>query len=202
MSPANRPGGRSRRTVSGGGNAYRRGSGLGSGSVGNGPRGTSGGSFGGGGDRGGGGGLLAVLLALLIGGASNNGNGTNRRGCLGRILVLALIIVGIVVVFNMCSGNTSGNFLNDVLGSSGTTDNGSLSSVDTATDTVGSTDTTGSISDTLGSLLGSYGSTTGQISPVSGTDEVYKAHEPDRDGRFRQRGRSLRMPLPAKTPLP
>ena len=82
MSPANRPGGRERRTVSGGGNAYRRGSGLGSGSVGEGPRGSSGGSFGGGGDRGsGGGGLLAVLLALLIGGATNNnGNGTNKTG--------------------------------------------------------------------------------------------------------------------------
>ena len=77
MSPANRPGGRTRRTVSGGGNVFRRGSGLGSGSVGNGPRGSSGGSFdgGSGGDRGvGGGGLLAVLLALLIGGSSNNGN--------------------------------------------------------------------------------------------------------------------------------
>ncbi|MEZ4509422.1 MAG: hypothetical protein R2881_07275 [Eubacteriales bacterium] len=36
MSPANRPGGRSERTVSGGGNAYRRGSGLGSGGVGSG----------------------------------------------------------------------------------------------------------------------------------------------------------------------
>ena len=86
MSPANRPGGRSQRTVSGGGNVFRRGSGLGSGSVGNGPRGSSGGSFGGGGDRGvGGGGLLAVLLALLIGGASNNnGNGNSKRGCLGR----------------------------------------------------------------------------------------------------------------------
>ena len=60
MSPANRPGSRPRRTVSGGGNAYRRGSGLGSGSVGEGPRGSSGGSFGSGGDRGsGGGGLLA-----------------------------------------------------------------------------------------------------------------------------------------------
>ena len=37
MSPDNRPGGRSRRTVSGGGNVYRRGSGLGGGSVGGNP---------------------------------------------------------------------------------------------------------------------------------------------------------------------
>ena len=180
MSPANRPGGRSRRTVSGGGNAYRRGSGLGSGSVGNGPRGSSGDSFGGsGGDRGvGGGGLLAVLLALLLGGASNNGNGTNKRGCLGRLLVLVLIVVGAVLLLNMCSGNTQGGLLSSLLGEYTTTDSG-LSSVDT-TDSSGSS-SSGSVSDALGSLLGNYGSTTGQIAPVSSTDEVYKAHEPNRD---------------------
>jgi len=177
MSPANRPGGRSKRTVSGGGNASRRGSGLGSGGVGSGPRGSSGGSFSGGsgGNRGvGGGGLLAVLLALLIGGASN-GNKPSKRGCLGRILVLALIVVGVVLLFNMCSGNTSGGFLNDLLGGYTTTDNG-LGSVDSNTPG----DTSGSLSDTLGSLLGTYGSTTGQIAPVSGSSDVYRAHEPDR----------------------
>ncbi|NLI53535.1 MAG: peptidase C11 [Clostridiales bacterium] len=178
MSPDNRPGGRSRRTVSGGGNVYRRGSGLGGGSVGGGPRGSSGGSFGGGsgGNRGvGGGGLLAVLLALLIGGASNNG-GSNKRGCLGRILVLVLIVGGVVLLLNMCSGNTSGSFLNDLLGSYTTTDS-TLTSTDTTTDGGSSS---GSVSDALGSLLGSYGSTTGQISSVSSSDEVYRAHEPDR----------------------
>ncbi len=177
MSPANRPGGRSKRTVSGGGNVYRRGSGLGSGSVGGGPRGSSGGSTSGGsgGNRGiGGGGLLAVLLALLIGGA-NNGNKPSKRGCLGRILILALIVVGAVLLFNMCSANSSGSFLNDILGGYTTTDSG-LSGADT--DTAG--DTSGSLSDTLGSLLGSYGSTTGQIAPVSSSDDVYRAHEPDR----------------------
>ncbi|HML67547.1 MAG TPA: clostripain-related cysteine peptidase [Clostridia bacterium] len=185
MSPANRPGSRPRRTVSGGGNAYRRGSGLGSGSVGGGPRGSSGGSFGGdsGGDRGvgGGGGLLAVLLALLIGGAgNNNSNGGNKRGCLGRILVLVLIVVGVVFLLNMCSGNTSGSFLSSLLGdyTSTTTDSG-LSSVDNTTDNSGSS--SGSVSDTLGSLPGSYGSTTGQIAPVSGSSDVYKAHEPNRE---------------------
>ncbi|MDD4311621.1 MAG: clostripain-related cysteine peptidase, partial [Eubacteriales bacterium] len=179
MSPANRPGGRSRRTVSGGGNAYRRGSGLGSGGVGGGPRGSSGSSFGGGGDRGvGGGGLLAVLLALLIGGASNNGS--NKRGCLGRILVLILIVVGAVLLLNMCSGSTSGDLLGSLLGDYATTTNdSSLSGSDTSNDTSGSA--SGSISDTLGSPLGSYGSTSGQIAPASGTDEVYKAHEPDRE---------------------
>ncbi len=178
MSPDNRPGGRSRRTVSGGGNVYRRGSGLGGGSVGGGPRGSSGGSFGGGsGDnRGtGGGGLLAVLLALLIGGASNNANGSNKRGCLGRLLVLALIVVGVIFLFNMCSGSSSGSFLNDLLGSYTTTD-----STLTGTDTTDSSTSSGSLSDTLGSLLGSYGSTTGQISAVSSSDDVYKVHEPDR----------------------
>lgn len=177
MSPDNRPGGRSRRVVSGGGNAYRRGSGLGSGGVGGGGRGSSG-SFGGGsgGDRGtGGGGLLAVLLALLIGGAGNNGNGTSKRGCLGRILVLALIVVGAVLLFRSCSGSTSGSFLNDILGSYSSTDTGLNGAEDTSTSSGG-----GSISDTLGSLLGAYGGTTGQISAVSGSDEVYKAHEPDR----------------------
>jgi len=182
MSPANRPGSRPRRTVSGGGNAYRRGSGLGSGSVGNGPRGSSGGSFGGGGgDRGvGGGGLLAVLLALLIGGASNNNNGSgNKRGCLGRILVLVLIVVGAVLLLNMCSGSTGGDLLNSLLGgyTTTTTDSG-LSTVD-STDS-GSTGTDTSVSDTLGSLLGSYGSTSGQIAPASGSEAVYKPHEPDR----------------------
>ncbi len=184
MSPANRPGGRPRRTVSGGGNAYRRGSGLGSGSVGNGPRGSSGGSFGGdsGGDRGigGGGGLLAVLLALLIGGSgNNNGNGTSKRGCLGRIFVLVLIVVGVVLLFNMCSGNTNGGFLSSLLGDYATTTDSGLSSVDTTEST--ETGSSGSITDALGSLLGNYGSTTGQIDPVSSTEEVYKAHEPNRE---------------------
>ena len=177
MSPANRPGGRTKRTVSGGGNAYRRGSGLGSGSVGGGPRGSSGGSFGGsGGDRGvGGGGLLAVLLALLIGGTSNNGNGNNKRGCLGRLLVLVLIVVGAVLLLNMCSGNTSGGLLESLLGDYATTatDSG-LSEADSA-------QSSGSLTDTLGSLLGNYGSTTGQIAPASSTEEVYRPHEPTRE---------------------
>ncbi|HWQ97014.1 MAG TPA: clostripain-related cysteine peptidase [Clostridia bacterium] len=181
MSPANRPGSRPRRTVSGGGNAFRRGSGLGSGSVGGGPRGSSGGSFGDGGDRGsGGGGLLAVLLALLIGGASNNNNGSgNKRGCLGRIFVLVLIVVGAVLLLNMCSGSTGGDLLNSLLGgyTNTTTDSG-LSTVD-STDS-GSTGTDTSVSDALGSLLGSYGSTSGQITPASGSEAVYKPHEPDR----------------------
>ena len=152
-------------------------------SVGNGPRGSSTGSFGdSGGDRGvGGGGLLAVLLALLIGGANNNnnsGNGNNKRGCLGRLLVLGLIVVGAVLLLNMCSGNTQGGLLSSLLGDYTATDSG-LNSVET-TDSAES-DSSGSVTDALGSLLGNYGSTTGQIAPVSSAEEVYQPHEPDRD---------------------
>lgn len=177
MSPANRPGGRSRRTVSGGGNAFRRGSGLGSGSVGGGPRTGFSGSAGSGGNRGinGGGGLLAVLLALLIGGASNNnGSGNNRRGCFGRILVLALIVVAALFLFRMCSGTTSGSFLNDLLGDSSVTESGSDSTAES------SSSGSSSVSDALDSLFGSYSGTSGQISSVSSSGEAYSAHEPDR----------------------
>ena len=185
MSPANRPGGRERRTVSGGGNVYRRGSGLGGGGVGGGGHIGGGGSSGGGGDRGfgsGGGGLLAVILALLIGGASNNnqnGNGgSNRSGCLRRILILAVLIVVGVFLFRSCSGSSSGGVLDSLFGdlmTSTDSSGSSLSSVDESTDT-STTDT--SVSDMLGSLLGS-GATSGQISPVSATEAVYSAHEPD-----------------------
>ncbi len=170
MSSSNRPGGRTKRTVSGGGNASRRGSGLGTGSVGGGPRGgsSSGGSSGG--TRGSsGGGLLAVLLALLIGSAGSNGS--NKRGCLGRILILALIVVGVVLLLNYCSGTSVGDLVGDLTGYS-TSDSG-LSGTD-------DTDTSATESSTLESLLGSYSASSGQISAVSGTDAVYAAHEPDR----------------------
>lgn len=182
MSPANRPGGRERRTVSGGGNVYRRGSGLGSGSVGGGPRTSGGGTSGSGGNRGigsGGGGLLAIILALLIGGASNNsGNsGSNRSGCLKRILILAVIVVVGLFLFRQCSGSSSGgDLLSSLLGDYTSTDSGdsSLTSLDGSTDSSSS----GSVTDLLGSLLGGS-ATTGQISAVSGSDPVYSAHEPD-----------------------
>ena len=191
MSPANRPGGRERKTVSGGGNAYRRGSGLGSGSVGGGSSfggGGSSGSSGSGGNRGigsGGGGLLAVILALLIGGASNNNssngtNGTNRSGCLRRVIILAVIVVVGLFLFRQCSGSTSsGDLLSSLLGDYTTTESTDtgLSSVDESTDTSSSDS---SVTDLLGSLLGSSG-TTGQISAVSSSDKVYTPHEPDRE---------------------
>ncbi len=177
MSPDNRPGGRSRRTVSGGGNAYRRGSGLGTGSVGGGPRGSSsGGSFGGGNRGSSGGGLLAVLLALLIGGATNNNSGgSNKRGCLGRLLILALIVAGVFLLLNYCSGGNAGSFLNDL--TSGYTDSSSDSG-STLSDLTGS-DSSGSSGSLLDTLLGSTGATSGQISAVDGTDKVYSPHEPD-----------------------
>jgi hypothetical protein len=170
MSPTNRPGSRTKRTVGGGGNVRRRGSGLGTGSVGGGSRGGSsfGGSSGGysGGTRGSsGGGLIAILLALLIGGAG--GNGSNKRGCLGRLLILVLIVVGAALLLNCCSGTPVGDLL------------GGLASDYTTIDTQPD-DTSGSASSALETLLGTYGSTSGQISAVSGTDAVYSAHEPAR----------------------
>lgn len=187
MSPVNRPGGRERRTVSGGGNVYRRGSGLGGGGVGGGGRIGGGGSSGGsGGNRGlgnGGGGLLAVILALLIGGASNNngngGNGFNRSGCLRRILILAVLVVVGIFLFQQCSGSSSGGVLDSLFGDLTTaTDSGGsgLSSVDESANPANSG---GSVSDMLGSLLGG-GATSGQISPVSASEPAYAAHEPDR----------------------
>ncbi len=170
MSSSNRPGGRTKRTVSGGGNVKRRGSGLGTGSVGGGSRGgsSSGGSTGG--TRGSsGGGLIAILLMLLIGGANNNGS--NKRGCLGRLLILALIVVGAVLLLNYCSGTSVGDLLGDLTSDYTTVESQS------GTDDTGTSD---AVSSTLESLLGSYGSTSGQISAVSGTDAVYSAHEPDR----------------------
>lgn len=168
MSSTNRPGGRTKRTVGGGGNVQKRGGGLGTGSVGGGPRGggtSSGGSSGG--TRGSsGGGLLAILLALLVGGASSGGS--KKRGCLGRLLILALIVVGVVLLLNYCSGTSVGDLLSDY-----TSSDSSLTGTD-------ETDDSGTVSSTLESLLGSYGSTSGQISAVSGTDAVYSAHEPDR----------------------
>jgi len=166
MSSSNRPGGRTKKTVSGGGNAQRRGSGLGTGSVGGGSRGgsTSGGSSGG--TRGSsGGGLIAVLLALLIGSAS--GSGSKKRGCLGRLIILALIVVGVVLLLNYCSGTSVGDLLGGL-----TSD---YTTVDSSSDT---TDTT-STSSALESLLGSY-SSSGQVSTASGTEAAYTAHEPDR----------------------
>ena len=109
----------------------------------------------------GGGGLLAILLVLLLGGAGNNSkDDVNKRGCLGCILVLGRIVVGVVFLLTLCSGNTSASFLSILLGdyTSTTTDSG-LSGVDHAADSSGSS--SGSVSDALGSFLGSYSGATG-----------------------------------------
>ncbi|MEN6338881.1 MAG: clostripain-related cysteine peptidase [Clostridiaceae bacterium] len=184
MSPDNRPGGRSKRTVSGGGNAYRRGSGLGTGSVGGGPRGSSSGGSSGGGVRGssGGGGLLTVLLALLIGGATNNNgtNGTSKRGCLGRILILALIVVGVFFLLNYCSGGSAGSLLSDLTSGYLSSDTDSTGSSGSLSDLTGSdTSDSSSSGSLLDTLLGSYSGTSGQISAADSTDKVYSPHEPD-----------------------
>ena len=119
MAQGNRPTGRVKKVgTSGGGNAYRRGSGLGTGKVGgysrpsSGTPGSSGGNQGGipggpvhpGGNRGySSGGLLSAVLALLLG-TQMKGNGTRSRGgCLSRIVILVLILFGISVLSRNCS---------------------------------------------------------------------------------------------------
>ncbi len=108
----NMPTGRQKRTVSGGGNARRRGSGLGTGPVGSGGRPTgSGPSFGGspspqrssGGSSGGG--CLWLLLGFFLGrGTGGSSGGTKGRGCLSRIIVFVLIIAAVMLFLQFCSG--------------------------------------------------------------------------------------------------
>ena len=131
MAQGRRPTGRVKKVgTSGGENANRRGSGLGTGRVGgysrptsgtSGPTGSSrpvsGGGFAGGnpvnngGNRGtSGSGLLGAGLAFLLGtqvGGSGNRAGGNRGGCLKRILILILIIFAISYFSRNCGINMS-----------------------------------------------------------------------------------------------
>jgi hypothetical protein len=107
----NRPTGRQKRTVSGGGNANRRGSGLGTGPVGSGSRPPGSGSSPGGlpssqRSSGGstGGGCLWLLLGFLLGRGRSGSGGTKGKGCLSRIIVLFLIIVLLAFLVQYCSG--------------------------------------------------------------------------------------------------
>lgn len=126
MAPVNRPAGRQKRIVSGGGNAYKRGSGLGMGSVGGGGNGgfSSGGGNGGFSSGGGGGGSsfrsgrsgcnpIALIIALLVGRSVANGQGVQKRGCLGRVIVFALVFFLVYYFVNSCSagGSASGGML-------------------------------------------------------------------------------------------
>ncbi len=186
MSPA-RPSGRQKTTGSGGGNVYKRGSGLGTGPVGGGGRpssgGFSGGSSSGGGSSGGrsgggtrstGGSLLAVLAALLIGkaassGGSGNSGNTSRSGCLKRIIIIAVIVVAVLFLVRMCrGGGTVADLLNGDAG-------GSLLS-DTQDETDDTVDSGAQSTDhDLSSLLGGSNSVYTGASAAS----AYQAHEPD-----------------------
>ena len=179
MANSPRPGGRERRIgTSGGGNASRRGSGLGGGKTGG---GFSGGSFGGsssgGSDRSTGSNLgLLALLALLLG---KGGNGS-KGGCLKRILILVLVLAVVSFLARSCSGSGS-DLLGSLYGSG--TDTGTYSS---GTDTSSGTDASSALSDLLGSAVS--GTDTGAAVPEtttsgSGTQldtSMFRAHEPDR----------------------
>ena len=179
MSPAGRPTGRQKRIVSGGGNANRRGSGLGGGGpVGGGYTRPSGGSVSGGGsDRGvsGGGGLLAILAAILIGkaaaGGGNNGNGNNRRGCLSRIIIFAVVAFAVYFLFKSCAGNVNlsgGNY----------TDNSLPVYTDSTTDTgLQEAEATPSPSTAIQQLLNDSNANSTYTS--TGSEVAYKAHQPD-----------------------
>lgn len=183
MSPTNRPGGRQKRIVSGGGNANRRGSGLGSGPVGGGSGGFSAGGSGdarGSGTRSTGGSLLAILAAILIGKAASGGgnNGGNRSGCLKRILILALIVLAVSFLMRVCSGGAGsllsgyGTPYGDNTGSVGLT-------LQDDTPTVASP-TIPAVTQPSGSLQELLNSLNGATAPVStSSDSAYRAHEPD-----------------------
>ncbi len=181
MSPTNRPGGRQKRTVSGGGNANRRGGGLGGGPVGGGTGGgfSGGGSGGSGGGRaGGGGGLLGILAAILIGKAAS-GSGGSRSGCLKRIVILALLLAGVWFLMRMYSG--SGPFSGYDYDGSGET--GGLTEISEPVSTSPPTVAPGSLSELIGSLNG------GTAAVSTASDAAYHAHEPDYTVHEAARGR-------------
>ncbi|MDO5112719.1 MAG: clostripain-related cysteine peptidase, partial [Clostridia bacterium] len=98
-------GGRRKRVTSGGGNAYRRGDGLGSGPVGG---GFGGGSSSGrsGAQRGAGTSLLPLLLGLLLS-SSGNGGGGKKKFSLKRILIIAALLFVGYLLLQRCSAQSA-----------------------------------------------------------------------------------------------
>lgn len=184
MSPS-RPGdGRQKKTVSGGGNVTKRGSGLGTGPVGGGGRpgggSGSGGSKGAGDNKGSGGGtrstggsLLAVLLGLLIGKTTSSGNNNNSssssKGCLKRILLLVVVVVVVVFLVRLCSGGgTVSDLLGGLLGGDDSGGGGSSgSSLDYTPEQTSSPNLFSTFMGSNNTFLASAG------------DSVYREHEPD-----------------------
>ncbi|MEG1525471.1 MAG: clostripain-related cysteine peptidase [Clostridia bacterium] len=167
MSPSNRPGGREKRIVSGGGNARRRGSGLSGGPVGGGYSRPSAGSGESGNRSGGGGGLLAILAALLIG-ASASGDKGKKSGCLKRICILLVILAVGYFLIRACSGSGLLGGYEDDSGS----DTGLSGSVLTEQPTAPDESV-----DTLDALLNGLNGATAPLSTA--TENAYQAHEPD-----------------------
>ena len=102
-------GGRKKRVTSGGGNVFKRGEGINSGSRPS--AGSSGGASRGNGTRAGGSslGLIAVILSLLLGKGNNNGgNNGNKGGCLKRIILLIIILAIASMVIKCMAGGMSG----------------------------------------------------------------------------------------------
>ncbi|MDD2427411.1 MAG: clostripain-related cysteine peptidase [Eubacteriales bacterium] len=154
----NRPTGRKKRTVSGGGNARRRGSGLGTGRVGNVSKRPASSSGGGGtptqrGTQGSpsGGGCLVLLFAYLLGrGTAGSSGGCRNKGCLTRIFVIILIIIAVMLFIQFCSGGNE-----EIPPANG-----------------GPTSGSGDFSDLFSSFSGS-------TAAVSASDLAYRAHEAD-----------------------
>ena len=191
-SPSNRPGGRQKRIVSGGGNAYRRGSGLGGGPVGGGfSGGFSGGSSGGstGGNRAGGNSgcnPLALIIALLVGRSAANGGNGSKRGCIGRLIIF-LLVAGVVYYFlRSCSvGNVLSGYGYDTPSGGGTGLSGQVLQQE---EPAASADVEAASASPLFSGLNSV-----STAAAPATNSAYKAHEPDYtvDGSARERYTSL-----------
>ena len=181
MSSSRPSGGRQKKTVSGGGNVNKRGSGLGSGPVGGGgrPGGGAGGGAGGakgsgGGTRGTGGSLLTLLLGLILGKTASSGGTTSKSGCLKRILILAVVVIAVVFLVRLCSsGGTVSDLLGGLLGDDGSSSDigsgstGGGSSLDNAT---GQT----SGADLISTFIGNNSTFL-----ASAESDVYRAHTPD-----------------------
>ena len=189
MASANRPGGRQKHVVSGGGNAYKRGGGLGSGPVGGGHGGgfSAGGGSNGSNRAGGGGGfnLLALIIALIAGKSVANGQGVKKRGCLGRIIVFAVVFFLVYYLVNSCtagggssSGGLFGGGMNDLSGG-GSYQSSTLQEVEAEEPVVTAAPVQTVEANAYENLFTNLNNTT---TPVSTANEVsYKDHTPNYD---------------------
>lgn len=169
MDQSNRPSGRKKRVTSGGGNAARRGSGLGAGPVGSGARPASGKKRGAAANNRNTGDILSTVVGAAVG-----GSGKKRSGGLSKLIVLAVIVVALVLVYKSCIAGNDGT--SSVLG-------GLLDSA-TGTDS----------SDLMGSLLGGTTESTQSSTENTTNSSDYAAHAADMtvDGAARTRYTAVR----------